>query len=57
MARDGKVIKIVVQGGVVVDVDGLPEGYVYEVIDYDSPQYCDLCYEGNCPHHCHSKGW
>ena len=57
MAKNDKVIQIEVQGGVVVDVHGLPKGYVYEVIDHDTGQEaCDLCYEGNCPHSCHSKG-
>jgi len=32
---DSKKIKIVVKGGVVVDVQNLPEGYDYKVIDED----------------------
>jgi hypothetical protein len=55
--RDEKVIQILVQGGVVVDVAGLPQGYGYEVIDCDTGrEACGLCYEGNCPHGCHSQG-
>jgi hypothetical protein len=53
-SRVPTVIRILVQGGVVVDVEGLPEGYVYDVIDCDMGQEaCGLCYAGNCPHACH----
>lgn len=31
-----KTITIVVRGGVVIDVEGLPEGYDYELKDYDN---------------------
>ncbi len=58
MVKKDHVIRIEVQGGVVVGVEGLPRGYTYEVIDYDTGrEVCDLCYEGNCPHSCHSKGY
>ncbi len=30
-------IKIYVKGGVVVDVENVPEGYDYEVVDTDEP--------------------
>ena len=30
-----KLITIEVEGGLVVDVSGLPEGYLYKVIDHD----------------------
>ena len=32
---DVKTIKIEVYGGCVTEVSGLPEGYDYEIIDYD----------------------
>ena len=49
-------ITIVVRGGQVVRVDGLPAGWDYELIDYDNcPQCggadpdCELCrQEANC---------
>lgn len=56
MKRDDKVIQIEVMGGMVMDVHGLPDGYIYEVIDHDlGEEVCDLCYQGNCPHSCHSR--
>jgi hypothetical protein len=55
MVSDDKTVRIEVKGGVVVDVSGLPKGYLYEVIDHDAGEECDLCYEGDCPHCCHSK--
>ena len=30
-----KIIQIIVQGGVVVDIKNLPEGYVAQIIDKD----------------------
>ena len=30
-----KVITIVVSGGIVQEVNNLPDGYLYEVVDYD----------------------
>lgn len=29
-------IKIYVQGGMITDVEGLPDGWTYDVIDYDT---------------------
>jgi hypothetical protein len=31
-----KTIKIIVQGGVVVDVKNLPDGYVVQIVDKDA---------------------
>jgi len=37
-------IKIIVKGGVVCDVDNLPDGFKYEVIDHDVKESkCDCC--------------
>ena len=33
--KEAKTIKIEVYGGCVTEVSGLPEGYNYEIIDYD----------------------
>ena len=30
-----KIIKIIIKGGLVQDVEGLPKGYIYEVDDKD----------------------
>ena len=35
---DIKTIKIEVYGGCVTEVSGLPEGYNYEIIDYDQKE-------------------
>jgi hypothetical protein len=33
-----KIIQIVVQGGVVIDVKNLPDGYVVQIVDKDEPE-------------------
>ena len=33
-----KIIIITVQGGVVVDVKNLPDGYVVQIVDKDEPE-------------------
>jgi len=33
-----KIIQIVVQGGVVIDVKNLPDGYVVQIVDKDEPK-------------------
>ena len=36
MLKKEKTIKIIVQGGVVVDVKNLPDGYVVQIVDKDA---------------------
>ena len=38
-----KTITIECSGGLVTDVTGLPEGYDYEIIDYDNKGVCKIC--------------
>ncbi len=38
MLKDRKVITIVVEGGIVQDVLGLPDGMVYQVDDHDDDE-------------------
>jgi hypothetical protein len=33
-----KIIQIIVQGGAVVDVKNLPDGYVAQIVDKDEPE-------------------
>lgn len=42
-------ITVVVEGGVVIDLEGLPQGWDYQVRDYDN---CPGC--GRCPPLCHA---
>jgi hypothetical protein len=42
-------IKIIVEDGCVVDVEGLPDGWGYEIEDHDSGPFCQEC--GNLVEH------
>ncbi|GAG86977.1 unnamed protein product [marine sediment metagenome] len=41
--EDDKIIIIECSGGLVDDVKGLPEGYTYDIHDYDNEGICKIC--------------
>lgn len=41
--EDSKIIIIECSGGLVDDVKGLPEGYTYDIHDYDNEGICKIC--------------
>ena len=36
MLKKEETIKIIVQGGVVIDVENIPDGYVVQIVDKDA---------------------